>query len=310
MNLTFLNPFFLFGLAAAALPILIHRLIQRRAVTRKFSAVGLLLQSQKVRARPERLKHLLLLALRILAVISLVLIVSRPVMTRPGLFASGEEDEKILVIDNSMSMGFREERGQRYDIARKAAREIVEALRGKVMIIPTASPSPGESAHPVDWMRPEEALRELARISLSFGRGDPGAALGAAYRKLKESKKSGEILVITDLARGDWERFDLGKSGPVSADVRVRFLRIGGQNRDANLAVSGVSLAGGEAVKGVPVRLEAVLSNFSDQPQSTLAELYLSGIKVDQKTIKLEPGKEGKAHFEAVLDKAGWVDGG
>lgn len=309
MNLTFLNPFFLFGLAAAALPILIHRLIQRRAVPRKFSAVGLLLQSQKVRARPERLKHFLLLALRVLAVISLVLLVARPVMMRPGLFASGEKGEKILVLDNSMSMGFMEERGQRYAIARKAAREVVEALRGKVMIIPTASPSPDGSARPADWMGPEEALRELTRISLSFGRGDPGAAFGEAYRRLKDSKKPGEILVITDLARGDWERFDLGQMGPVSADVRVRFLRIGGQKRDANLAVSGVSLAGGEAVKGVPVRLEAVLSNFSDQPQSTLAELYLSGIKADQKTIKLGPGEEGKAQLEAVLDKAGWVDG-
>ena len=68
MNLAFLNPLFLFGLAAGILPILIHRLIQRKAIPRDFSAVRLLLQSQRIMARPQRLKHILLLALRVLAV--------------------------------------------------------------------------------------------------------------------------------------------------------------------------------------------------------------------------------------------------
>jgi hypothetical protein len=50
MSLIFLNPLFLFGLAAGIIPILIHRLTQRKAIPRKFSAVRLLLQSQRVTA--------------------------------------------------------------------------------------------------------------------------------------------------------------------------------------------------------------------------------------------------------------------
>src|SRR4030042_2572936 len=123
MNLTFLNPLFLFGLAAGILPILIHRLTQRKAVSRKFSSVHLLLQSQRITARPQRLKHLLLLALRILAVMTLVFMIARPVLIRQGFAALRIAGAKVVLLDNSLSMGFLEGRGERYDLAKKAARE-------------------------------------------------------------------------------------------------------------------------------------------------------------------------------------------
>lgn len=82
MNLTFLNPLFLFGLAAGVIPILIHRLTHQRAVTRRFSAVRLLLQSQRVMSRPQRLKNLLLLALRVTALMALAFLMAQPILTR------------------------------------------------------------------------------------------------------------------------------------------------------------------------------------------------------------------------------------
>ena len=140
MNLAFLNPLFLFGLAAGILPVLIHRLTERKAIPKKFSAVRLLLESQKVMARPQRLKHLLLLALRVLAVMILVLMMARPVMTRQSLLPPVDSGAKILILDNSLSMGYREERGERYDLAQKAMKEVLEGLKGPVMIIPTGAP--------------------------------------------------------------------------------------------------------------------------------------------------------------------------
>ena len=220
MNLAFLNPLFLFGLAAGILPILIHRLTERKAIPKKFSAVRLLLQSQKVIARPQRLKHLLLLALRILAVMSLVLMMARPVLTRQSLLATVDSGNKILILDNSLSMGYREERGERYDLARRAAKDVLEGLKGQVMIIPTA-PLQGRPAGRNEnrWMSPQEAQREMAAIAPSFGRGDPAAALAAAYRGLKDIKTSKEVLIISDMARGDWEGFSLSKLVVVSSEA-------------------------------------------------------------------------------------------
>ena len=112
MNLIFLNPLFLFGLAAGILPILIHRLTKRKALVRKFSAVRLLLQSQRQMVRPQRLKHLLLLVLRILAVVSLAFLMARPVLSRQGLLV-GAGGAEAVILDNSLSMGYRDEGGRR-----------------------------------------------------------------------------------------------------------------------------------------------------------------------------------------------------
>ena len=309
MSLTFLNPLFLFGLAAGILPILIHRLTQRKAIQRKFSAVRLLLQSQRVTAKPQRLKHFLLLALRILAVLGLVFMMARPVFTRPGLASFGGGGAKVIILDNSLSMGFREQRGERFDLAKKAAKEALQGFEGQVAIIPTVDVQ-GRQTTPkgVQWMKTEEALKELEGIPLSFGRGDTVSALGLAYQRLSDLKTSKQILILSDMVRGDWEALDLSKLGTVP-DADVTFLRIGGKERDPNFCIKSVSLIEGEAVVKAPARLEAVVSNLSEKSGTTLVQLYLSGTKVDQKSIDLKTEEDRKAYFELFLEKPGWSDG-
>jgi len=146
MNLTFLNPFLLFGLAATILPILIHRITQKKVVERKFSAVRLLLQSQQITARPQRLKHLLLLALRILAVATIVFMMARPVLVRAGFAALLKNGAKMLLLDNSLSMGYREDRGLRYEVAKRAAKETLEGFEGQVALITTVSGQRGRGS--------------------------------------------------------------------------------------------------------------------------------------------------------------------
>ena len=309
MSLTFLNPLFLFGLAAGIFPILIHRLTQRKAIPRKFSAVRLLLYSQRVTAKPQRLKHLLLLCLRILTVLVIAFMMARPVLTRPGIAGLRSGGAKVIILDNSLSMGFREERGERYSLAKKAAKEALKGFEGQVTIIPATNVQMKDTAvKEVQWMKAEEALKEIEIVPQSFGRGDPASALGLAYQRLKDLKTSKQILIISDMARGDWEGLDLSKIGVVS-DADVTFLRIGGKDRDPNFCVKSVSLIEGEAVLGAPARLEVLVSNLSEKSGTTLIQLYLSGIKVDQKSVDFKAGEEGKVYFELFLEKPGWIDG-
>jgi hypothetical protein len=236
---------------------------------------------------------------------------ARPVLTQQGLLASGNKGAKIIVLDNSLSMGYREMNGKdRFHIARKAAEEVIQDLKGQIIVIPTAPTLNKRSSNEeARWMGPEEALRELSSISLSFGRGDPVSALNKAYGKLKELKTEREILIISDLSRGDWEGFNPGKLNLSPSEVPTTFLRLGGQKQDPNLGIKRVELVEGDGVVGVPGRMEVTVSNLSDRPQSTLVQFYLSGVKVDQKSIDLKAGEDGKASFELFLDKPGWVNG-
>ena len=305
MNFTLLNPLLLFGLAATILPILIHRITRKKVSERKFSAVYLLLQSQRIAARPQRLKHLLLLALRILAVAIVVFLMARPMLMRPGFAALLKGGAKVLILDNSMSMGYLEDRGPRYEVAKKAAMEALEDFGGQISIIPTVDLRKGPGSQ---WMKPEDVHRELEQVPLSFGRSNAASAFRTAYQTLKDLKISKQILILSDLARGDWVDLDLTRFENIS-DAEVTFLRVGGPRRDANFGVKDVRLAEGEIVAGVPTRLEVTISNLSDQEGKRLVQVNLDGVKVDQKSIELKAGQDLKIIFELLVDAPGWIDG-
>jgi len=311
MSLGFINPLFLFALAAGILPILIHRLTRRKALVKKFSAVRLLIQSQQNLARPQRLKHFLLLTLRVLAIVTLVFLMARPILIQPGLLAmSGEGAATVVLLDNSASMGYRDEGGERFEAAKRAGIEIVRNLSGRVLMVPLVLSSGGISeGEEARWMGAGEAVRRIEAIPLSYGRAEATSTLNQAFRALKEVKGAGNILILTDLTRGDWEGLDLSKTERVPAETGLTFLRIGGPNRDPNTTIKEVSLTEGDAVAGAYSRLEATLVNYSDGPVSSTVSLFLSGVKRDQKSLELKAGEEGKISFEAFFEKSGWVDG-
>ena len=310
MSISFINPWFLLALGAAVLPILIHRLTRRKALNKKFSAVRLLIQSQQNLARPQRLKHFLLLALRILAVVTLVFLVVRPILIQPGLLAMGGEGAIVILLDNSASMAYRDEGGERFEAAKKAGKEILRNLSGQVLVIPLVSDRGGVlEKMEKTWMASAEGLRRIDELPLSFGRGDASSALNRAFLALKDSKGAGNILILTDLTRGDWEGLDLSRAERIPAATGVAFLRIGGPNSDPNAAVKEVALAEGDAVAGASSRLEATLVNYSDGPVSASVSLFAGGTKQDQKSVELRAGEEGKVSFDAFLERPGWVDG-
>jgi hypothetical protein len=305
MSLTFLNPFLLFGLAAVTLPFLIHRIAKKRPVVREFSAVRLLLQSQQTTAKPQRLKHFLLLALRILAVTAMVFMMARPVLLRPGIAAFLKEGARVVIFDNSFSMGYREDRGQRYGIAKKAVQEALEDFEGRVVLIPTVGAQTGQLS---SWLRSQEALQATDMIPLAFGRGNPASALDSGYQQLKNLKVPKQILIFSDMARSDWEDLDLTRFGTIP-EADVIFLRVGAADRDPNFRIKDVRLRNNEVVAGVPTQLEVIVSNLSDRAGTRLVEIYLEDRKIDQKSIALESGQDGKIYFELLVEKSGWQDG-
>jgi hypothetical protein len=311
MNLSFLNPLLLFGLAAVAVPILIHRIAQKKVVVRRFSAVRLILQSQRTTARPQKLRHLLLLALRILAVAALATLAARPVLTGPGFAQIPRGGARVLILDNSLSMRYRDGFEERFETAKRAARELLAGFEGSAALIPTA----GGGNDPLSrarrdfaWLDPEEALAELDSLALSYGAGEPELAFSSAYREVRDLRVPAQILFLGDMARSDLEGLDVSRLGPVS-DAEIAFLRIGGPGRDPNLSVKGVTLPDGGIFAGVPARLEVLVSNFSDRDAETLVRVSLSGAKVDQKSIDVEAGRDATAVFELAVEKLGWTDG-
>ena len=122
----FLFPAFLVGLVAIAVPIIIHLFNFRRFKTVYFSNVSFLKEVIEETASRSRVKHLLVLAARILAITFLVLAFAQPFIPKRNTNIAAGKKYVSVYVDNSFSMGAMTGGVRLLDRAKQAAKEIIQ----------------------------------------------------------------------------------------------------------------------------------------------------------------------------------------
>src|SRR5580700_6422182 len=103
--MSFLQPWMLFALPLALLPVIIHLINQRRYQTVRWGAMMFLLTANRMARGFARLRQYLIMAARMLAIAGLVFAISRPLASGwLGLAAGGHPDTTIILLDRSPSM--------------------------------------------------------------------------------------------------------------------------------------------------------------------------------------------------------------
>ncbi|MCB9197927.1 MAG: BatA domain-containing protein [Flavobacteriales bacterium] len=122
--MTLLHPEYLWGLFALAIPIIIHLFNFRKFQKIYFSDIQLLKEVQLETKSKSKLKHLIILALRLLAITALVLAFCQPYI--PVNKEQIHSDNVISIyIDNSHSMDSKGTNGYRLDVAIEQAEQII-----------------------------------------------------------------------------------------------------------------------------------------------------------------------------------------
>jgi hypothetical protein len=125
LDMQFIYPLFLFALLSLAIPILIHLFNFRRFKKVYFTNVRFLTDIQQETKRHSRLKQLLILAARLLALACLVFAFARPVIpSSPGHNRKTGKHAVSIYIDNSFSMEAIGTNGRLFDVAKSRAIEI------------------------------------------------------------------------------------------------------------------------------------------------------------------------------------------
>src|SRR5690606_20441483 len=122
----FSSPSFLWALGLLAIPIIVHLFQFRRYKKLYFSDISLLKEIQTKSQTKNQLRHLLVLASRMLFLAALIIAFAEPLI--PG--SSNLEQEQSLVsiyVDNSLSMENLSEDGKLLPLALQRAFEITEA---------------------------------------------------------------------------------------------------------------------------------------------------------------------------------------
>src|SRR6266487_1604300 len=105
-RVTFLHPVALVGLAAAAIPALLHLLERRVPPEAEFPPLRYLSEAERQNARRLKLRHLLLLMLRTALIVLIVLAAARPLVpTQAGAGSLHEPTALVMILDNSASSG-------------------------------------------------------------------------------------------------------------------------------------------------------------------------------------------------------------
>ena len=317
----FLNSIFLWGLAAAALPILIHLFSRRRVKEVRFPSLEFLQEVARKKARRIQLRQLLLLVLRVLIIAFFALAMSRPAMRAGGALGRGSSTVALL-IDNSYSMSARDpsstgiptdetaapatgaiipEQGAVYQAAKKRALEIIgmmsEGDRGVIALGAAPIRMPFQTAiTDLNLLRQEVERSEIAATPADL----PQAVAKLAGVLAGSRTLNRELYIISDFQRIDVEAWQalLGggadstrAGGPGSGlpeDVRVYLLPVRSLPVD-NMSISRVRLDAVGAGADAPARLVVTVQNFGDHEAG---DVVLRAVSAD-------PGAGGEALGEA-----------
>ncbi|MBN1590783.1 MAG: BatA domain-containing protein [Pirellulales bacterium] len=203
--MSFVNPLLLAGISLIAVPIVLHLVMRRRPRHLEFPALRLVRQRHETNRRQIRLRHLVLLALRIAAIALVAVALARPsLQLSKSLGTWGSREAPVaaaLVFDAAPRMEYRQANETRFEAAQKLSEWLLRQLpRGsRIAVLDTRL---GAAAFQVDRSAAASRIEQLAPVANSQSLP---AVLDEAFRLLARSDLTQkEIYVFTDLARAAW----------------------------------------------------------------------------------------------------------
>jgi hypothetical protein len=298
--LGFANLPLLYGLGAAAVPIVIHLWNRRKFREVSWAAMQFLLAALRKNRRRIRVEQWLLLAIRTLVILLVVSAMAKPFLETFGAVLAGQRTHRVLVLDASLSMGYTSGESSRFDQAKAIASQVVkDSRRGdRISIVLMGAPPRvviGEPSHNLG-----EVKKEIDELALSHGSVDLTATFEAVDRVLEVSPiAQKEVVFLTDLQAASWRppehavdglrrvlaRFDARKARSVVIDLG----KPGGENR----AVTDLGLDAPVVTVGTTVLLRAVLHNFgATQSDGVPVRLTVDGRLGPEESVDLPPGED------------------
>src|SRR5438445_5329953 len=200
--MTFLQPILLLALPLISLPIIIHLINQRRYQTIRWAAMMFLLAANRMSRGYAKLRQMLILLFRMLAIAGLIFAVSRPLASGwLGRAGGGRPDTTIILLDRSPSM---RQQGpgtviSKLEAGRQQLARTLEVLgSGRWVLIESTSNVARDIESP-------DALLKLTAAEPASTSADLPAMLEAARDYIRDNKSGRtELWICSDLRQNDW----------------------------------------------------------------------------------------------------------
>ena len=295
----FSNPWMLAGLAAAGLPVLIHFLTRARPRPVVFPPFRFLIEACAGQQSLHRLRTILLLTLRCLALLALALLFTRPFLKPAGAASSPAVQRVVLVLDASFSMRAVQQGMPLFSRAQAEATDLLRSLEpGTEAGIVLAGRQPRALLPALS--RNTAALHDaLVRELPTYEAADPAAALALAKRMLGDA---GTIYIFSDFQQSNWEGI-----GELPGGVLCR-LRSVTTAPVENSAIIAMRAAPAAPVAGEPVEILATVLNSSPRPRQETVRLEIADTTQEAR-VSVPPFSSADAAFNVTFPRIGVFTG-
>ncbi|HHT9136012.1 MAG TPA: vWA domain-containing protein [Candidatus Wunengus sp. YC60] len=316
--ISFLNPLLLFGILGAIIPIIIHLINKKKAVSHKFAAIDFILQTNKRISVKFKLRQLILLILRASLLAFLAMALARPFMKN---FIGGAPEKNVptsnvIIVDDSYSMQYSEDNESFFMSAKTAARGVINNLtKNDDAAVITCSSLGSQVLPELDYDK-KNLLNLIEQLQPGFATTHIVPALDAAVEILTSAKASiKRIFLLTDLTRNGWD-IDWFKSGNEKLRSHVSNIHIVdlSEGRELkNIAVTHIEPQINVSERSAESTLKVVVSNFTPtRVKNLLAQVFLDQKKVAQGFFNIEPNASETKEFYFSVEKGkghtGWVE--
>jgi hypothetical protein len=268
--MSFLSPLFFLGLAAIAVPVLVHLIQRERKHVIEFPSLMFVQRIPYQSVRRRRIRHWALLLLRAAAIALIVAAFTRPFL--PGgaaaaLAAAGGSRELVILLDRSASMGY----GDRWEQARAAAGRALDSLGAadRATLVLFSRNAEENIRATSDGGRIRAAL-DAATVTSEATRYGPALKLADSILA-RSTLQRREAILISDFQKSGWsgaedvrfaEGMQLTPVAIASGETRnvavrsVNFARAPFSNQERVTATAGIANYSATPASNVPVVLE------------------------------------------------------
>jgi len=305
----FLNPTILFGLLAAAIPVLIHMLNLRKLKKIDFSTLKFLKELQKSKIRKIKFKQWLLLALRVLIILFTVFAFARPTLKGIALAGttSASKTSAVFILDDSFSMSLVESNGSLFNMAKSEIIKILSSLK----VSDDAEIILGSKSKKIESKLTKNIsslINKIKESEISPISGNINEAIEKGLTILSTSQNFNKELYVLS----DFQKESINNISPLKLtglkNIRLFTIKYGGINFQ-NIGIDKLTLRTQIFEKNKPIVFNTELTNYSPENiKDIIVSLFINGDRKSQKNINLNAGATAAIELTGEVNSSGFIN--
>jgi hypothetical protein len=299
----FVSPGFLFALLAVSIPVIIHLFHFRRFRRVFFPNVSFLQQLSDESKKQSRIKHLLVLAARVLAISALVLAFARPYIPVGGERTPSDGNLVSIYIDNSFSMDAIGTSGRLLDQAKARTLEIASVYQAADRFLLLTNDFEGRHQRFVSREELESMVREVS--------------ISSRVRTLEEVMERKSVLFSNEPSGNgssyyisDFQKNTTSLSGAEPDSLLPAYFIPLQAQRHANVYIDTCWFDSPVKLAGQTVRMIAGIRNDGDESLSGQpVRLFINGVQRALASYDLSAGGETRVELNWTIGSPGFYQG-